>query len=160
MTRIAFVPLVSLLFVVGCAEGGTSDSKTTGGATCDPSIAMMVTGSPSVIGSRTITKITNKSAQSVQATGASGCSSSSSICEAPAGLYAVGGSYAGQRDGVGVGALTQVGLIVGPANGQCSEDQSITVDTNAIVEMAVSTTLTSDPGSPYVLSITAIWPAS
>ena len=157
MARLA---LIALVFVIGCAQGGTSDSKTTGGATCDPSIAMMVTGSQSVIGTRTITKITNKSAQSVQATGASGCSSSSSVCEVPAGLYSVGGSYAGQRDGVGVGALTQAGLIVGPASGQCSEDQSVTVDTNAVVEMAVSTSLTSDPGSPYVLSITAIWPAS
>jgi hypothetical protein len=155
------LPLAVLVFVLGCAEGATTDSKTTGSQTCDPSIAMMVTGSQSVIGTRTITKITNKSGQSVQETAASGCSSGSSACEVPAGTYTVGGSFNGAFSGsIGMGPLTQAGLIDGPSNGQCSEDLTITVDTNKIEEMATVTSLIEDPGSPYVLYITAIWPAT
>lgn len=141
-----------------CAGGQPTPSMSTG-TTCDPSIAMMTTGSQSVIGTRTITKITDASGQSVQQTGGSVCTSSG-FCAVPAGLYAVGGSFSGALAGVGVGPLTQVGLIDGPSSGQCSEDQSVTVDTNKSIEMAVSTSATGDPNSPYVLYITAIWPAS
>jgi hypothetical protein len=158
MARLA---LTALVFVLGCAEGATTESKTTGSPTCDPAIAMMTTGSRSVIGTRTITKITDASGQSVQQTGGSGCvTSPSPFCDVPAGLYAVGGSYTGQLAGVGIGSLSQIGLIDGPSSGQCSEDLSVTIDTNRSIEMSTSTIATGDPNSPYVLSITAIWPAS
>jgi hypothetical protein len=161
MMRIAIATIVPFLLALGCAEGGTSDSKTTVSQTCDPAIAMMVTGSQSVIGTRIISKITNASGQSVQETGASGCSSSSSVCEVAAGLYMVGGNFTGQLAGVGIGTLTQAGLIAGPSNGQCSEDQTVTIDTNHELNMAVYPTgLIPDSGSPYVVYITAIWPAS
>lgn len=151
------VALVAVPFVA-CAAGQPAESMSTD-KTCDPSIAMMTTGSQSVIGTRTITKITNASGQSVQQTPASGCAPSSSVCEVPAGSYAVGGSFAGVA-GVGVGPLTQIGLIDGPSNAQCSEDQSVTIDMNKIEEMATITSLSEDPNSPYVVYITAIWPAS
>jgi hypothetical protein len=162
MTRIALAPLTGFLLLVGCAEAsmpGTPGSKTSGNPTCDPAIAMMTTGSQSVIGTRTITKITNKSGQTVQQTPASGCAPSSSVCEVPAGSYAVGGPYAGVS-GVSASPVTQVGLIDGPTNSQCSEDQTVTVDMNEIEEMATITSLSEDPNSPYVVDITAIWPAS
>jgi hypothetical protein len=145
---------------VACAAGQPTSSMSTE-KTCDPSIAMMTTGSQSVIGTRTITKITNSSGQSVQETAASGCSSSSSVCEVPAGTYTVGGVFNGSFSGsIAIGPLTQVGLIDGPSNGQCSEEQTVTIDTNKIEEMATVTSLSEDPTSPYVLYITAIWPAS
>jgi hypothetical protein len=153
--------LTSFLFIIGCGSSDPADSKATDASTCDPSIAMMTTGSQAIIGTRTITKITNSSGQSVQETAASGCTSTSSVCEVPAGTYTVGGSFNGSFNGIiGMGPLTQAGLIDGPSTGQCSEALTITVDTNKIEEMATVTSLIEDPASPYVLYITAIWPAS
>jgi hypothetical protein len=121
----------------------------------------MTTGSQSVIGTKTITKITNASGQSVQATGASGCSPSSSVCEIPAGTYSVGKNFTGPLGGTSGGPLTQVGLIDGPTNGQCSTDLTITIDTNAWEAGGTTAPgVTSDSASPYVLYITAVWPAS
>ena len=152
---------VVLAVGLGCVSAEDPPGMTTSDPICDPAIALMTTGSQSVIGTRTITKIINAQGVSVQANAASGCSSGSSICEVSAGTFTVGGSFHGANSGsIGIGPLTQVGLIVGPSNGQCSENQSFTADINKLEEMALITSLSTDPGSPYVIYMTAIWPAS